>query len=116
MKNTVLWSLVIMALAVMVSMVVVGLSDGMIRSWQVTPAPREESSSVSVPAPPKEYAFLMKLEDGWLNIYLYGEDHPVYVLDLVPGSIPEYDRGQLEQGIPIRDTDELIARVEDYLS
>ena len=33
MKNTVLWSLVIMALAVMVSMVVVGLSDGMIRSW-----------------------------------------------------------------------------------
>ena len=38
------------------------------------------------------------------------------VFDVYVRLLPEYDRGQLNQGVYVKDYEELINRIEDYIS
>lgn len=63
--------------------------------------------------------YLLKEQDGKLAVYAMPwkeGDPPQMVLDVPLSTLPPYDQGQLRIGVPIRDYEELVQRIEDYIS
>ena len=60
--------------------------------------------------------YILKSYEGKLAVFLPGEPVPQKVFDVWLSSLPQYDRGQLELGIPVESYPELVQRIEDYIS
>ncbi len=69
---------------------------------------------VSEAAP--EHDYILKEENGKLAVYATGENRPRQVLEVYTATLPEYDQRLLKQGLPIKDYEELLKRLEDYSS
>ena len=63
-----------------------------------------------------EYDYLLKEHHGKLAVYSYGETQPREVFEVYISTLPEYDQRQLEEGVPVKDYEELLIRLEDYSS
>lgn len=63
-----------------------------------------------------EYQYLLKEYNGKLAVYFSNSQTPETVFDLYLSTLPEYDRGQLRLGVPVKDYEELVKRIEDYIS
>ena len=63
-----------------------------------------------------EYQYLLKEYNGKLAVYFSNSQTPQTVFDLYLSTLPEYDRGQLRRGVPVKDYEELVQRIEDYIS
>ncbi len=63
-----------------------------------------------------EYQYLLKEYNGKLAVYFSNSQTPQTVFDLYLSTLPEYDRGQLRLGVPVKDYEELVQRIEDYIS
>ncbi len=71
----------------------------------------------SEPSPKEpEYQYLLKEYNGKLAVYFSNSKTPQTVFDLYLSTLPEYDRGQLRLGVPVKDYEELVQRIEDYIS
>lgn len=80
---------------------------------------QEESASRTAEEQPKlveEYDYLLKDHEGKLAVFFYGEEQPREVFEVYISTLPEYDQGQLNEGVPVKDYEELLIRLEDYSS
>lgn len=67
--------------------------------------------------PPEEeasFCFQLGVYGDRLAVYTGGELKPRQVLDIPLAALPESDQKLLEQGIPLRDEEELRQAIEDY--
>ena len=62
------------------------------------------------------YTYELKNHQGKLAVFVYGEEKPERVFEVYINTLPEYDKKQLSVGIPIKDYEELLIRLEDYSS
>ena len=53
---------------------------------------------------------------GKLAVFLPDKQTPEIVFDVYLSTLPAYDRGQLQLGVPVQDYEELVKRIEDYIS
>ena len=63
-----------------------------------------------------DFDYELKAYNGKLAVYFYGESQPRKVFDVYIQTLPELDRKQLELGLPVKDYEELLKRLEDYSS
>lgn len=54
--------------------------------------------------------------DGKIAVFLPDKNVPETVFEVYTSTLPSYDRGQLQLGIPIQSYEELVKRIEDYIS
>ena len=88
------------------------------------PVPGESASdSVSSPAaeaiegiPVNAVQYYLREHNGKLVVFAPDSDVPELVFDVYLSTLPAYDRGQLQMGIPIYSYEELVQRIEDYIS
>lgn len=74
----------------------------------------EEASESSAEA---EYTYLLREYEGRVAVFPYGEEgEPEMVLDTLVKYLPDYDRSQMQEGIPVKDYRELVALIEDFIS
>lgn len=64
----------------------------------------------------EEYLFLLKEHEGRIALFPKDSTEPEMVFEKQMKHLPEYDRILLEKGIPIASEEELVARIEDYIS
>ncbi len=62
------------------------------------------------------YEYELKAHDGKLAVFFYGEEQPRMVFEVYISTLPEYDKKQLSVGVPVKDYEELLIRIEDYSS
>jgi hypothetical protein len=63
-----------------------------------------------------EYLYLIREYDGRVAVFPAGESEPELILDVQVKYLPDLDRRQMLEGIPVKDLDELALRLEDYTS
>ncbi len=51
-----------------------------------------------------------------MAVFTAGESEPEVVLDVFVQYLPDLDREQMAEGIPVKDYNELVALLEDYTS
>lgn len=73
-------------------------------------------STEELPKDDADYDYELKACDGKLAVYFYGEKQPRRIFDVYIQTLPEWDRKQLETGVPVKDYEELLKRLEDYSS
>ncbi len=65
-------------------------------------------------APDAQY--YLREYQGKLAVFLPEKSVPEKVFDVYLSTLPPYDRGQLQMGVPVADFEELVQRIEDYIS
>ena len=60
--------------------------------------------------------YYLREHNGKLAVFAPDSDVPELVFDVYLSTLPAYDRGQLQMGIPIYSYEELVQRIEDYIS
>ena len=75
----------------------------------------EDAAEEAEPGEP-EYMYIIKEHDGRVAVYPAGEAEPEFVLDVLVRYLPDLDRRQMQEGIPVEDYDKLVALLEDYSS
>lgn len=71
-----------------------------------------QTSRVAQPTSP----YILREFEGRLAVYFNDEPNPQKVFDVYTSTLPPYDRGQLQQGVAINSYEELVQRIEDYIS
>jgi hypothetical protein len=61
-----------------------------------------------------EYMYIIKEHEGRVAVYPAGEAEPEFVLDVLVRYLPDLDRQQMQEGIPVADYDKLVALLEDF--
>lgn len=64
----------------------------------------------------EQYQYYLREYQGKLAVYLPDKEQPEKVFDLYLTTLPAYDRGQLQMGIGVRDYEQLVQLIEDYIS
>lgn len=79
---------------------------------------REEAASQSAEdvIRAEDYTYELKALEGKLAVYFLGEKYPRVIFDVYIRTLPKLDQEQLNAGIPIKDYEELLKRIEDYSS
>lgn len=78
-------------------------------------APPAGSEQAAEPAP--EYEYIIREHQGRVAVFSTADDsEPQLVLETLVKFLPDYDRQQLSEGVPVRDSRELFSRIEDYIS
>lgn len=76
----------------------------------------ESSQAVEESEPAPEYAYLLKEYNGRIAVFIPGAEEPQMQFEVLVKFLPDYDRIQLEAGIPVKDYEALSAIIEDYIS
>jgi hypothetical protein len=63
-----------------------------------------------------EYMYIIKEHEGRVAVYAAGATEPELVLDVLVRYLPDLDREQMREGVPVNDYEELAALLEDYSS
>ncbi len=64
----------------------------------------------------EEYQYWLRDYNGYLAVFGGEADEPELIFQVFTRNLPEYDRQALQYGIGVRDYEELVARVEDFIS
>lgn len=64
----------------------------------------------------KSYAYILKEYQGKLAVYIPGQAQPQKIFNVYLSTLPPFDRTQLQEGIEIQNYEELVRRIEDYIS
>ena len=83
------------------------------------PSPQTQQSSEDVPdvqrdTPTAQY--YLRDYEGKLAVFLPDSQTPEMVFDVYLSTLPPYDRGELQLGVPVASYEELVERIEDYIS
>ena len=76
----------------------------------------KESAPINRGAEAADYEYLLKDYRGRLAVFHRGAADPDLVFDVYIQSLPDYDRGQLKNGVSAKDYAELVNLIEDYTS
>lgn len=79
------------------------------------PVPGESAESIPT-SEPYSYQYILKDYEGKLAVYLPDASEPEKIFNVYLSTLPPFDRGQLQQGVKIKDYAELVQRIEDYIS
>jgi hypothetical protein len=78
------------------------------------------AAEIAAEAPESEqapgYMYIIKEHEGRVAVYPAGEAEPEFVLDVLVRYLPDLDRQQMQEGIPVADYDKLVALLEDFSS
>ena len=99
------------ALASILTLVGVQITSGQQQSEQIA-----QQSQSQVEQKTQEYAYLLRAYQEHIGVFRPGESQPAMVLDVWLHHLPAYDQQQLEQGIYLQSYEELVKRMEDYIS
>lgn len=125
MKKNILMTCAALASVCIVTSFVLTVSDLSAPSTSAPePVPGESASdTVSSPAadtvegvPVRAVQYYLREHDGKLAVFAPDSAAPELVFDVYLSTLPSYDRGQLQMGIPIYSYEELVQRIEDYIS
>lgn len=73
----------------------------------------EASSAVEKP----DYLYIIREHEGRVAVFSAAdEQEPEMILDTLVKYLPDYDRSQLAQGIPVYSYQELVSLIEDFVS
>ena len=62
------------------------------------------------------YRYMLKEHNGRIAVFPAESDEPELVLDVLVKYLPDFDRTQMQQGIQVKDYEELVRLIEDYTS
>lgn len=63
-----------------------------------------------------DYNYIVQEFEGKIAVYTKGSTKPELIFDTYVRYLPEFDRTALAKGIPVKNYEELIALIEDYIS
>ncbi|MDD3193588.1 MAG: hypothetical protein PHE47_07020 [Oscillospiraceae bacterium] len=63
-----------------------------------------------------ECQYWLRDYNGYLAVFTPGQEEPEMVFQVFTRNLPQYDRQALQDGIGIRNYEELVARIEDFIS
>ena len=76
------------------------------------PAPVE-----SEPEPAPDYAYMLREYEGRVAVFTADNPaEPEMVLDTLVKYLPDYDRSQMQEGIKVKDYQQLVSLIEDFAS
>ncbi len=75
-----------------------------------------EENDASKPPLEDGNMYIVKEHEGRVAVFTAGESEPEVVLDVFVQYLPDLDREQMAEGIPVKDYNELVALLEDYTS
>lgn len=91
------------------AMVIAGcLSAGLAIAWEQRNSAQLPAQEQAKQVPVGEYEYILREHEGRLAVFLKDKDTPEMVFDVYVRLLPEYDRGQLNQGVYVKDYEELI--------
>jgi hypothetical protein len=76
---------------------------------------QEASVAVEESASAPDYAYIIKEYEGRIAVFIPGQESPQMTFTLAK-FLPDYDRIQLREGIPVKDYETLSVMIEDYIS
>ena len=79
-------------------------------------APRQEGKPEREPRAEAGYRYLLKEHNGRIAVFPAESEEPELVLDVLVKYLPDLDRTQMQQGIHVKDYEELVRLIEDYTS
>lgn len=79
------------------------------------PVPGESAEFIPT-GEPYSFQYILKDYEGKLAVYLPDASEPEKIFNVYLSTLPPFDRGQLQQGVKIKDYAELVQRIEDYIS
>lgn len=62
------------------------------------------------------YQYWLRDYNGYLAVFGDETNEPELIFQVFTRNLPQYDRQALQYGIGVRDYEELIARIEDFIS
>ncbi len=78
--------------------------------------PAAAPSGANEKAGSDDYLYLLREYEGKVALFARGSQTPQLVFERPVRHLPEYDQMLLEDGIKINSDEELVARIEDYIS
>ena len=85
-----------------------GFSEG-----QIAPTPPAARDTAEEEQP---YAYILREYEGRIAVFVPDAPEPQIIFDVLVKFLPDYDRIQMKQGIPVADYNTLSAIIEDYIS
>lgn len=82
----------------------------------IVPKDREIKTEVKKEEKEPEYEYLIKEDSGKLSVYKNGEKKPIETFNVYIKTLPLYDQQELEDGIQVKNYEELLTLIEDYIS
>ena len=73
-------------------------------------------SNISQPLVSGECRYWLRDYHGYLAVFGEEKDEPEMMFQVFTRNLPQYDQQALQIGIGVRDYEELIARIEDFIS
>jgi hypothetical protein len=80
-------------------------------AWR-TPLRREQSPQRAT----RESLYIVREHEGHIAVFQADATEPQIILETQVKFLPDYDRRQLREGIPVSSYEELTALIEDYIS
>jgi len=78
--------------------------------------PRQTRGPEREPDDTERYQYMLKEHDGRIAVFPAQSEEPELVLDVLVKHLPDFDRTQMQQGIQVKDYEELVRLIEDYTS
>ena len=76
----------------------------------------KKSLNITTSQPVEEYKYILKDFQGKLAVFEKNKKDPEMIFDVLIDSLPEVDVIELQQGLKIKDEQELNERIEDFVS
>lgn len=113
-RNTFMWALCAVGVTVLVA-------SGAVIAAVNRPADRNEPAAEEISENtvlPKDdaYEYTLREYNGKVAVFKSNSESPEAIFDIYINSLPDYDKGQLAQGIRAKTFEELFAMIEDYTS
>ena len=81
------------------------------------PPPQPSSAPAIIPADAEPtYSYILREYEGRIAVFVPDTPEPQIIFDVFVKFLPDYDRMQMKQGIPVADYTTLSAIIEDYIS
>jgi len=78
--------------------------------------PRQTRGTQRESGDDKPYQYMLREYDGRIAVFPAESEEPELVLDVLVKYLPDFDRTQMQQGIHVKDYEELVRLIEDYTS
>lgn len=104
MKRTTLYSIFVLAAAILISGVMISVTF-----MQTSVSAADAKSSQQ-----EGYRYVLKTKENQIAVYEIGEDIPIQLLDVIPSTLPYLEQAALDSGIYVETEEELKKLIEDF--
>lgn len=104
MKRTTLYSIFVLAAAILISGIMIS----------VTLTQTSVSAADTGSDQQQGYRYVLKIKENQVAVYELGNDIPIQMLDVVPSTLPDLEQAALKSGIGVTTEEELKKLIEDF--